>query len=157
MLFTGTFEHKIDAKGRMAIPRELREQIDFERDGKFLYVTIQQLGQKLGIYTEAEFKRQAELLNESDLSAEEVLAFEYVFFKHAHRVEPDGQGRIKIPERLIEKTGLGSRDVVISGVKDHIEIEDRNVHDENMDEIYEKHADLLKNMRVFHHRGKKAE
>lgn len=154
MLFTGTFEYRIDAKNRLAIPRELRECIDTQRDGHAFYVTIQELGSKLGIYTEAEFKRQADLLEESDLSAEELLVYEYVFFKHAHRVIPDAQSRIKIPDLLMQKTGLESKDVVVSGVRDHIQVEDRAAHNERLEKILVDNPKILGNMRLKHRRAK---
>ena len=46
------------------------------------------------------------------------------FFTGGERVEPDRQGRIVIPARLLEEAGAG-RELTIAGVYDHLEIWDR--------------------------------
>ena len=38
--------------------------------------------------------------------------------------ELDGQGRVLLPQQLVDHAGLG-RDVVVAGVHDHVEIWDR--------------------------------
>ncbi len=123
MLFTGTYEHSIDAKQRLAIPAEVRETLDAQRDGASLYVVLSE-GPTLCVYTEAGFQKRADELDDSTLPPEEVLEYERFFFSLARRVELDKQGRVRLPEQLLKMVDL-KRDVVLIGVKDHLEIHDR--------------------------------
>ena len=43
--------------------------------------------------------------------------------RSAEQVEPDSQGRIRIPERLLKFAGV-KQDVVLLGVNDHVELWD---------------------------------
>lgn len=130
LVFTGTYDHTIDAKHRLAIPSEIRSQIRKAQDDRqgqdlHLFVTLGE-GQALCLYTEKEFEKRAEQLDDSDRTAEEVLAYETLFYSLARRVELDKTGRVRLPENLLSMTGLGP-EVVLLGVKDHLEIRDRAV------------------------------
>ena len=52
-----------------------------------------------------------------------------LFYSRAERVDLDGQGRIRIPDRLAEFAQL-KREAVLLGVQDHAEIWDAAVWDE---------------------------
>ena len=128
VLFVGHYEHSIDAKQRLAIPSEVRAVLERSGLGSgeaiALYAVIQE-GPTLALYTEAGFEKRAAELDHSQLPAEQVLAYEQLFFSRASRVELDKQGRVRLPERLIRLAGL-DRDVVILGVKDHLQVHDRD-------------------------------
>ncbi|MAE62091.1 MAG: hypothetical protein CMJ49_12125 [Planctomycetaceae bacterium] len=125
MLFNGSYERSIDAKQRLAIPSQVRHEIDREKAGPTLFAVVLQVqGPTLCLYTENDFRRLAELLDDSTKPAEEILQFEQVFFASARRVDIDKQGRIRLPEQLLEMAEL-KNDVVLLGVKDHLEVHDR--------------------------------
>lgn len=145
MLFVGQYEHSIDAKHRLAIPSEVRQRLDPQRDGQALYVAIQQ-GPTLCLYTEQDFEKRAEQLDHSERSPEEVLLYEQMFFSLAQRLEIDAQGRVRLPEKLLELAGL-KRDVVLLGVKDHLEIHDRDAWQQKMERVLHERPDLLMNPR----------
>ncbi len=136
MVFTGTYEHTIDAKSRLAVPSDVRRQllaaavpVPGDPGGApvetpvFMYVT---LGERntLCLYAERDFEKRAEQLDNSELEADELLAYEQLMFSLAARVELDAQGRIRLPEHLLKMAKLGT-DVVLIGVKDHLEVRDR--------------------------------
>jgi MraZ protein len=126
LVFTGTYEHAIDAKQRLAIPADIRAQIGGGRDHAepvHLYVTLGDAG-ALCLWTEQGFEQRAAELDHSERDVEEILPYESVFFSLARRVELDRQGRIRLPENLLQRAGL-DKDVVLIGVKDHMEIRDR--------------------------------
>jgi MraZ protein len=138
LVFTGTYEHSIDAKHRLAIPSDIRAQIQHEAgqpaaspEGAelpgagvvHLYVTLGE-GNCLAIYTEQGFDQRARELDQSELDADRILEYERVMFSLSRRVELDQQGRVRLPENLLAMTGLKG-DVVLLGVKDHLEIRDR--------------------------------
>lgn len=110
----GTFEHTIDAKGRMAFPNKLRERI-----GLSFIVTI---GPEkcLYVYSEEEWENFTEKIK--TLTGEKARAAK-LFIVKACTVEPDKQGRILIPQNLREYAGL-SHDVTVLGVINRAEIWD---------------------------------
>ena len=155
MVFTGTFEHTIDAKNRLAIPSEIRallEPVHACADGTsepassvFLYVTLSE-GQALSLYPEAAFAQRARELDNSELDPAEILEYERLMYSLARRVEMDKQGRVRLPEDLLKMTKLGT-DVVLLGVKDHLEIRDRQTWLEHVQQVLAKQPGLLVNPR----------
>lgn len=122
MLLTGTYEHTIDAKNRLAMPAEVRETLEREGQSKVFYIVP--LEGVLALFPESVFRQRAEDLERSPLPPEQVLAYERVFFSAARRVEIDGQHRLRIPETVLADVEIG-RDVVLLGVRDHLQIKDR--------------------------------
>ncbi len=145
MLFTGTYEHTIDAKQRLALPSEVRRSLDPARDGERLYATIID-GPTLALYTERDFERLAARLDDSERSADAVLEYEQVLFSLTRPVELDSQGRVRLPEQLLRMVDLG-REVVLIGVKDHMQIHDRQQWAERMRRTLAERPDLLMNPR----------
>jgi MraZ protein len=128
VVFTGTYEHSIDAKNRLAIPSKVRAQIQRsqglgEGDSFSLYVTLAE-GGALSLYTEPAFEKRAAELDQSELDADDLLDYERLLFSMAEQVEVDRQGRVRLPDQLLRRTDLG-QDVVLLGVKDHLEVRDR--------------------------------
>ncbi len=98
MVFTGTYEHTIDAKNRLAIPADIRARI-LEEAGKqagepvLLYVTMGENG-ALCIYTRAMFEKRSAELEQSELEPEKLLPYERLWFSLSRDVELDQQGRL---------------------------------------------------------------
>ena len=145
MLFVGTYEHTIDAKQRLAIPADVRQQLEAAAQRALYCVLIE--GPTLAIYTESGFQKRADELDHSERPAEEVLLYEQMFYSNAARVELDTQGRVRIPDRLLQMAGL-ERDVVLIGVKDHLELHDRETWNKRMQEMLARRPDLLMNPRM---------
>lgn len=148
MVFTGTYEHSIDAKNRLAIPSDVRAllQSRVDRDqSTHLYVTLGE-GQALCLYTEEGFEQRAEELDHSELDPDQLLTYERLMFSLARRVELDKQGRVRLPDNLLTKAGLGS-DVVLLGVKDHLEVRDRVAWQEHVQQMLELQPQILMNPR----------
>lgn len=150
MVFTGTYEHAIDAKNRLAVPAEIRAQVQRqagtgEGDPVHLYVTVTE-GQALALYPEEAFEQRARELDDSALEADELLNYERLFFSMARRVEIDKQGRVRLPEQLLKRTGL-SGDVVLLGVKDHLEVRDREAWQNYVQQMLAEKPELLMNPR----------
>lgn len=122
MIFTGEHEHTIDSKQRVAIPSAIRARIDAEKLGDAFYVVTGPNG-VLWLWLEREFERNADRLERSLTPSEEAHDFDAVVFPDATRVELDKVGRIRIPERMLARSGLGSN-VLILGMRDHLELRD---------------------------------
>lgn len=128
VVFTGRYEHTIDAKNRLAIPSDIRkrlrrgaEQADAD---VVLYVTLDESRKRLCIWPEDKFDQRAEELDRSERGPQEMLPYERVFFSMATATELDGQGRVRLPDDLMQMSGV-SGEVTILGVKDHLEVWNR--------------------------------
>ena len=156
MVFTGTYEHAIDAKHRLAIPSDIRRDLQRglgtgEGDAVVLYCV---LGgpDVLHLYTEPGYQRLAEELRQSDVDPVELLAYEEVFYANSKRIEMDKAGRIRLPEHLLQQTGL-SGEVVIAGAGDHLKIRDRDAWRARQDAVLKERPNLLVNPRMMLGRG----
>jgi len=153
LVFTGTYEHSIDAKNRLAIPAEIRSQLWDARPASVprevpvtVYVSLGEKGDHLCIYTEQAFERRADELDRSELDPEQVLEFERVWYSLSRKVEIDAQGRIRMPEQLLAMSGLG-KDVVLIGAKDRLEIRDRQTWLAYLKETLQSRPQMLMNPR----------
>ena len=133
MALTGTFERSLDDKNRVAVPKTLRDE--FSADGVTQLFVAPQQDKSLSVYAPAEFEALAERLAAKSTNQVEVLRYKRIFYSKAEKVELDGQGRIRIPDRLAEFAQL-KRDVVLLGVQDHAEIWDKQF----WTEFLEQHA-----------------
>jgi MraZ protein len=116
----GSFEHTLDAKGRVFIPAKWRETV-----GEMLIVTLGLLDTQdrsclFGMTaTEWEtFSRKLSALPVSDAGGQ---AIRRRLYSMAAACEIDKQGRILIPAALRESTGL-VKEATLIGVGDRIEI-----------------------------------
>ncbi|MEG1878214.1 MAG: division/cell wall cluster transcriptional repressor MraZ, partial [Pseudoflavonifractor sp.] len=94
---TGTYEHGIDAKGRLFFPAKLREQL-----GDILYLTMGVDG-CLAIYPQETWNTFTEKFASLPMSQSKVMR---PLFASASRCEPDSQGRIVLPQNLRKYAGL---------------------------------------------------
>ncbi len=133
MLFTGQYEHTIDAKNRLAIPRKYRARLDPDRDGVSLVIVPGTPRTTLWMYTEKAFESLASRAESTLIPREDQLHFDRVFFSMAEYLDIDSQGRVLLPEKMVTGAGL-TRDVTICGVRDHIEIHSRKSFEADMAE-----------------------
>lgn len=122
MLFTGEYEHTIDSKLRMAIPAEFRSHLEPDTLGSAFYLSPGPNG-ALWLWPERTFERLAGAMSSSLLPAEELMEFEELLYSQSRRLELDKAGRVRLHEQLLTEAGLGKQ-VVILGVKDHLELRD---------------------------------
>jgi MraZ protein len=141
MVFTGFYEHQIDPKNRLAIPAKHRSQIDPERDGAGFYLVPGQPADSLWLYTPCRFEQLVDRADSSLIPDDDQLRFDQVFFTLAEHVECDTQGRILLPERMLRQAGIG-REVVICGVRDHLEIRRRDDFDKELQRNWQQYREL---------------
>ena len=109
---TGTYEHSIDAKGRLFIPAKLREEL-----GVTFYLAMG-VDECLAIYPQETWNRFTEKFASLPMSQSAAMR---PLFANASKCELDSQGRIVIPPTLRKYAGL-EKDAVIIGVNDRAEI-----------------------------------
>ena len=109
---TGTYEHSIDAKGRLFIPAKLREEL-----GVTFYLAMG-VDECLAIYPQETWNRFTEKFASLPMSQSAAMR---PLFANASKCELDSQGRIVIPQKLRKYAGLEKYAVII-GVNDRAEI-----------------------------------
>ena len=109
---TGTYEHSIDAKGRLFIPAKLREEL-----GATFYLAMG-VDACLAIYPQETWNRFTDKFASLPMSQSRAMR---TLFANAAKCELDNQGRIVIPQKLRKYAGL-EKDAVIIGVNDRAEI-----------------------------------
>ena len=139
-MFTGEYNHTIDAKGRLIVPSKFREQLGEE------FVVTKGLDGCLFVYSTEEWNRFEEKFSEVPLTTKDARKFSRFFFAGAATCEVDKQGRILLSANLREYAGL-EKDIVSAGVMNRVEIWDKNRWMDNseyddMDEIAEHMAEL---------------
>lgn len=112
-MFMGTFENKMDSKGRTFLPAKLR------RDCGEVFVLTRWLDNCVGVYTTESWNALADKLKA--LPSAKARDTQRFFFSAAEQVVLDKQGRILIPPVLRQYAGL-QNDVVIIGAGERIEI-----------------------------------
>ena len=89
---TGTYEHSIDAKGRLFIPAKLREEL-----GVTFYLAMG-VDECLAIYPQETWNRFTEKFASLPMSQSAAMR---PLFANASKCELDSQGRIVIPHTLL--------------------------------------------------------
>ena len=117
-MFLGTYEPRLDDKGRLILPAKYREQL---QGG-----LVMTRGQKhcLYVFPMAEFETMQEQLRQAPLASKEARSYLRVFLSGALDEVPDKQGRITIPANLRTYAGL-DRDLSVIGTGNRIEIWDQ--------------------------------
>ena len=116
-MFLGTYEHSLDAKGRVILPAKFRERLEA---GAYL---ARSLDGCLSLYDAEEFDRVAQDMQEKARRGAVERNAVRSFAAGATEATPDKQGRITIPAHLRSFAGL-EREVVVTGALTRIEIWD---------------------------------
>jgi len=153
LVFTGTHDHTIDKKNRLAIPANIRAKIRREAglskdsdESIILSVTSGKNG-VLCLYTEIGFEKRMTDLDHSELDTQEVIDYETYYHAAAEDVEIDKQGRVTLPSDMLERSGLGT-DVVLIGAKDHLEVRDRKAWYEEIQKVRRETPEIFRNPRL---------
>jgi MraZ protein len=128
-MLLGAHEHTLDDKNRLTLPARFRAAF---AGG---VVVTRGMDGCLYAYRREDWDSLVETrLATLDPLSKEGRRMQRFFFSGATEVEPDRQGRVMIPAALIEHAGLG-RDVVVAGVRDHLEIWDRAKWRQELNEV----------------------
>ena len=126
-MFMGSYDHSLDAKGRVIIPSKFREALGEK------FVITNSLDPCLCVYDMASWERFVQKLSGLPYNTRKQRELVRFFMSNAVEVEPDKQGRILIPANLREYAGL-TKDVTLVGVTDHVEVWDEKAWNAYNDE-----------------------
>ncbi len=141
MLFTGEYEPTLDSKNRLSIPARLREVLDGQTVGEKFYLILG-LGKKLWLYPNLYYEQLVSQRPPEQIPAEETLISELVTFPLARLVELDSQGRVLLPDNMIQRASLG-KEVMILGMRDHIQLWNRKQWFDFIEDKLARHSEML--------------
>lgn len=116
-MFIGEYNHSLDEKGRLAVPKKFRQDLT-----KGAVVT-RGLDSCLFLYTKKEWGKLAEKLANLPFAQANTRAFARLMLAGAMDVEVDKQGRVMVPEYLRQYAGLG-KEVIVAGLYNRLELWD---------------------------------
>jgi len=114
--FLGSYRHSLDAKGRVSLPAPFRHGSDAEG-----FVLVRAHPDALTLYPDDRWEEVAADLAELRRRRPQKRHMVLQLTANAHRIVPDAQGRMLIPERLREEVGLDDEALIV-GALDRIEI-----------------------------------
>lgn len=142
IVLIGEYQHNIDAKGRLIMPAKFRPDL-----GQQFIVTRGLDGCLFGFPQES-WNNLQEKLKQLPLAKKDARKFTRFFYSAATEVEIDKQGRINLPNNLLEFAKIDKECRVI-GVSDRIEIWSSELWndfaldaEENFEEIAEEMIDF---------------
>lgn len=141
-MFMGEYRHSLDTKGRIIIPAKFREEL-----GESMVVT-RWLDGCLAIYTMDQWNDLYEKLKQLPATKREARRFTHMIMAKAAECNLDSQGRIRLPNPLIEEASL-KKDCVVIGVSDHVEIWDLNKWNEYYEVASENFEDIAESLTEF--------
>lgn len=120
MVFQGTSELSLDAKGRLAIPAKTRERLDEEAPYRVV-VTVSPRDRCLSLYPVNEWLHIAQTLTSLPDNHKNARRMQRMLIGNAAELELDGQGRILLPAALRAYANLEKR-VALVGQGNKFEI-----------------------------------
>jgi MraZ protein len=115
--FLGAFERQVDIKGRLALPAPFRARLG---DNCFLTLGADS---SIEVFTSEKFVEEAARITAAQERGEISMNFLRAFAANALPIEPDGQGRIYLDQRLRRHAKLDIKSpAMVAGRLDRIEI-----------------------------------
>ena len=128
-MLLGEYEHTLDDKNRLTLPAKFRRAL---AGG---VVLTRGMDGCLYVYAGEDWSRFVESrLQGLDPFSKEARQMSRFMFSGASETDIDRQGRVMIPPALLSHAKLG-REVVVAGVRDHVEIWDRAAWREQLEEV----------------------
>ena len=137
--FTGEYEHRLDDRGRLAIPSAYRGF--FEHGG---YLLPGPDGQ-LELFTPEAYQAEKRIRTVSDKLQPSARRLARSFFARVRRVETDRQGRILIPPKMREERGINGLTTII-GMGEYFEIWSSDAWHSEEAALDDSYHELLQNL-----------
>ena len=138
-MFFGNYSHSLDDKGRLVIPRKMRDELGFK-----IYIMKGYDG-ALSIYKEEAFVKLVEELERLSFNKKENRDYLRLKLASVTDLDVDKMGRVQLPQALLTKYHIG-KDVVVLGVSDHIEVWDEKKYQEYLSSIEDSFEEIAERL-----------
>ncbi len=136
----GTYYCKMDSKGRIMLPVELRKQLaDLEMDSFVLKRAV--FENNLEMHPLSEWEKLMAKLNKLNKFKKKNIEFLTRFLAGVRNVNIDATGRLQVPKDLVEIAGL-KKDVVIASAINILQIWDKDTYEQFLTKSTENFSDL---------------
>ncbi|MCE5200383.1 MAG: division/cell wall cluster transcriptional repressor MraZ [Armatimonadota bacterium] len=116
-MFSGSYEHTVDDKGRTVIPARFRQKLGEK------FVMTRGLHGCLWVFPERAWTDVQQKLTPKSLLDDRGVKLERYFLGAASECVPDRQGRVAIPQMLMNHAGIkGGDSLWVIGLTDKVEI-----------------------------------
>ena len=138
-MLVGSFNHKLDGKGRTVLPARFRGEL-----GSSIVATIG-IDRCIALYPVSRWEEL--ILKLKDLSSfkKKTRDFRRVLLSMATELEIDGSGRVLIPSGLREYAGV-DQEVTLIGLEDHLEVWDSIRWEEQRSGVLMDFSDLAEDL-----------
>jgi len=136
----GTYYCKMDAKGRIMLPTELRKQFSDYQMNEFI-IKRAEFYQNLEMHPKNEWMKLMRKLSKLNRFKKKNIEFLTRFMAGVRNVKIDGTGRLQIPKDLVVIAGL-KKEVVIASNIDVVQIWDKDTYEKLIQESTENNPDL---------------
>ncbi len=141
-MFIGEYKHNLDVKGRIIIPAKFRENF-----GSSMIVT-RGLDGCLTLYSLEQWQTILTQLKKLPTTKRESRMYMHMITAKAAEVSLDNQGRILLPQSLVEAATL-EKECVVIGVVDHVEIWDQSLWQSYYDKASDSFEDIAESLTDF--------
>jgi len=141
-MFMGEYQHTIDDKGRMIIPSKFRDALGAS------FIITRGLDNCLFVYPRSEWEVLEQKLKALPLMKADARAFTRFFFSGATECELDKQGRVNIPNNLLQYSKL-DKDCVVLGVSNRVEIWSKETWENYFDQSEESFNEIAEKLVDF--------
>ena len=140
-MFFGYYSHSLDEKGRLVIPRKMREDLGIK-----IFI-MKGFDGALAIYQEEAFSQVVEELKKYSFLKKENRNYLRIKLASIVDLEVDKMGRIQIPSMILAKYHI-NKDVVVLGAGDHIEVWDKDKYEEYISSIEDDFEDIAERIGI---------
>lgn len=139
--FTGTFDQRVDAKGRMSIPSDLRRvleqgdpQYDHAKTPRMVVLYGPHLADHLRAYTIRDFQQIATNIRAMKRGSIEQRRAAQLILAHSVTIEVDKDGRVVLPKKQREKIALEG-EVRYAGMGEYFEIWNKTATEDELGDL----------------------
>ena len=140
-MFFGHYEHSLDEKGRLLLPKKIKEEL---KDNSPLYV-LKGFEGCLSIYREAEFLKLCEECEKISFNKKNSRSYLRAVLSSVIELMIDKVNRIQIPKDTLTRFHI-SKNVIIIGVNDHFEIWDSETYRRYEEEVNAHFAEIAESL-----------
>ncbi len=127
----GTYECKVDAKGRLMFPVAFKNQMGDEIKQGF--VIKRSIFKKcLELFPVSQWRDESRMVSRLNMFKKKNAEFVTKFMAGVKPVELDGSGRLLIPRDLLKYGGI-TKEIVLTSVVNRIEIWDKELYEKAVD------------------------
>ena len=138
-MYFGSFVHSLDEKGRLMIPRKMREELGYK-----VYI-MKGFEGSLSLYNEERYQKLVEEFSRLSFNQSKVRDYLRLQFASTYEMEVDKLGRVQIPTALLTKYNI-SKEVLVLGIGDHIEVWDKAKYEEYENGIKDEFESIAENI-----------